>query len=195
MSYWTAGSALGPVLGGILLESFWWGSVFLVGVPISVLLLVIAPVLLPESRNPGVGGLDSASVALSLASSVSETSTELGAALGIAILGTLGTVVYRHQIDQGIPSGVPETAAEAVRENIGAAASVSEGLPAPVGAGLLEHARDAFVTALSTVATAATVATALLAVTAVFTLRHALANPGPQRERPLMSRGRTGRVG
>ncbi|MEV5828678.1 MFS transporter [Spirillospora sp. NPDC052242] len=61
------GAALGPVVGGALLENFWWGSVFLIGVPVMVLLLAAAP-LLPESRAPGGGGrIDLASVALSLA--------------------------------------------------------------------------------------------------------------------------------
>ncbi|QFG23475.1 MFS transporter [Actinomadura sp. WMMB 499] len=60
------GAALGPVVGGTLLENFWWGSVFLIGVPVMVLLLAAAP-LLPESRAPGGGRIDLASVALSLA--------------------------------------------------------------------------------------------------------------------------------
>ncbi|MFD0901826.1 MFS transporter [Actinomadura sediminis] len=62
----SAGVALGPVLGGVLLDNFWWGSVFLLGVPIMVLLLAAAPVLLPEFRDPGGGPLDLPSVALSL---------------------------------------------------------------------------------------------------------------------------------
>ncbi|MEV0972589.1 MFS transporter [Microtetraspora glauca] len=61
-----AGAALGPVLGGILLRHFWWGSVFLLAVPIMVILLLAGPLLLPEFRNPDAGRLDPASVALSL---------------------------------------------------------------------------------------------------------------------------------
>lgn len=63
-----AGAALGPVIGGLLLSSFWWGSVFLIGVPVMLLLLVTGPVLLPEYRAPQAGRLDLISVALSLAS-------------------------------------------------------------------------------------------------------------------------------
>ncbi|GAA2683318.1 MULTISPECIES: MFS transporter [Actinosynnema] len=63
----SAGVAVGPLLGGLLLEFFWWGSVFLLAVPVMVLLLVAAPFLLPESRDPAPGRLDPASVALSLA--------------------------------------------------------------------------------------------------------------------------------
>jgi DHA2 family multidrug resistance protein-like MFS transporter len=65
MSY-SAGAAIGPVIGGILLEHFWWGSVFLINVPVMLLLLAIAPVLLPEFRDAAAARLDIASAALSL---------------------------------------------------------------------------------------------------------------------------------
>lgn len=61
------GGAIGPVLGGVLLEHFWWGSVFLLAVPVMALLLVLGPSLLPEYRDPNAGRLDVASAALSLA--------------------------------------------------------------------------------------------------------------------------------
>ena len=63
----SAGGAVGPVLGGVLLQWFWWGSVFLLGVPVMVLLLALGPVLLPEYRDPSPGRLDVPSVALSFA--------------------------------------------------------------------------------------------------------------------------------
>ncbi|MGQ4878667.1 MFS transporter [Billgrantia sp. LNSP4103-1] len=61
------GMALGPVVGGLLLERFWWGSAFLVAVPVVAVLLIAAPLLLPEYRAPRSGPLDFASVLLSLA--------------------------------------------------------------------------------------------------------------------------------
>lgn len=61
------GMALGPVVGGLLLERFWWGAAFLVAVPVVGLLLVLAPRLLPEYRAPRAGKLDLPSVGLSLA--------------------------------------------------------------------------------------------------------------------------------
>ena len=64
---YSAGAAIGPLLGGALLEFFWWSSVFLLAVPVMVLLLVLAPVLLPEYRDPHAGRLDLASAALSMA--------------------------------------------------------------------------------------------------------------------------------
>ena len=63
----SAGAAIGPLVGGALLELFWWGSVFLIGVPVMALLLVLGPRLLPESRDPDAGRLDLVSAALSLA--------------------------------------------------------------------------------------------------------------------------------
>jgi len=63
----TAGVALGPIVGGLLLSSFWWGSVFLIALPLLALLLVAGPFLLPESKNPEGGKLDPVSVLLSLA--------------------------------------------------------------------------------------------------------------------------------
>ncbi len=62
----SAGGAVGPVLGGVLLEHFWWGSVFLLAVPVMALLLVLGPRVLPEYRAPGAGRLDLASAAVLL---------------------------------------------------------------------------------------------------------------------------------
>ncbi|MCW8128577.1 MFS transporter [Microbulbifer halophilus] len=64
------GMAAGPVVGGVLLEHFWWGSAFLVAVPVVAILLVAAPVLLPEYRAPQSGQLDLFSVVLSLAATL-----------------------------------------------------------------------------------------------------------------------------
>jgi len=66
-SCFMGGMAAGPLVGGVLLETFWWGSAFLLGVPFMVLLLVAGPVLLPEYRATAAGRLDLTSVALSLA--------------------------------------------------------------------------------------------------------------------------------
>ncbi len=325
---YSIGAAIGPLLGGILLQYFWWGSVFLIGVPVMLLLLVLAPVLLPEFRDPGAGRLDVLSAVLSLAavlgviyglkrmaeqglgwlpilavlggltvgmvfvrrqrmladplvdlrlfgvpafsaslatytlgtfvafgayvfiaqylqlvlglppleaglwtvpsmlafiagsmvvpamvsrvrpayvvsggmvlaavgfgiltqidgpsglavlvvgsviyslgispvvilatdiivgsapveragaaSAISETSSELGGALGIAILGSIGTAVYRLQVADGVPPGVPIEAAEAARDTLGGAVAVARLLPDDIGAALLDAARQAF---------------------------------------------------
>jgi len=66
-SMFSAGAALGPIVGGVLLEHFSWGSVFLMAVPVLVPLLVLAPLLVPESRNPDPGRIDALSILLSMA--------------------------------------------------------------------------------------------------------------------------------
>ena len=61
------GAAVGPILGGVLLERFWWGSVFLINVPVMVLLLVAGPLVLPEARAAATGRWDAAGAAASIA--------------------------------------------------------------------------------------------------------------------------------
>ena len=93
--------AIGPITGGILLAHFWWGSVFLVNVPIVLVALVLMMVLVPDSRNPAPGRLDPIGVALSIVGvtvfvygvvrggDTSWGSTEVMAALGagVALIG------------------------------------------------------------------------------------------------------------
>ncbi|MER6557044.1 MFS transporter [Streptomyces sp. NPDC001027] len=62
----SAGTAVGPIVGGFLLEHFWWGSVFLINLPVMVVLVVVGVKTLPESRNPDHGPWDLISVTLSL---------------------------------------------------------------------------------------------------------------------------------
>jgi DHA2 family multidrug resistance protein-like MFS transporter len=353
---YSLGGAVGPLLGGVLLEFFWWGSVFLLAVPVMALLLVLGPVLLPEFRDPKAGRLDLASAALSLvavlavvyglkqmaqdgvgwlpalsivvglllglafvrrqsrladplidlglfrvpafsaslvvytlailvlfgsflfiyqylqlvlelspleagvwtlpsfgsfilgsilapavvrrvrpafvmaaglavgavglllltrvgtdsgltdlvaasvvyslglaplftltndliigtapperagaASAISETGAELGGALSIAILGTIGTAVYRTQVDDGFPTGVPADVAETARDTLGGAVAVSGELPEAVAAQLLEAAREAFTQGLQVVALVSAAIAAAAAVAVVSFLRN-----------------------
>jgi len=62
----SAGSAIGPVLGGLMLEFFWWGSVFLLALPVMAALLILGPRVLPEYRDPDAGRLDLVSAAMSV---------------------------------------------------------------------------------------------------------------------------------
>lgn len=70
IAVWSAGfaggGALGPIVGGWLLEHMWWGSIFLLAVPIIAVFLVLAPFFVPESKRPDAGSLDPLSVALSI---------------------------------------------------------------------------------------------------------------------------------
>src|SRR5262245_36548319 len=71
VSSYSLGAAVGPFVGGFLLQYFWWGSVFLIGVPVMVALLVLGPLVLPEFKDPEAARMDVASAALSLVSVVS----------------------------------------------------------------------------------------------------------------------------
>jgi DHA2 family multidrug resistance protein-like MFS transporter len=102
----SVGAAVGPLLGGIMLEYFWWGSVFLLGVPVMVLLLAVGPRLLPEFRDPQAGRLDFPSAALSLAAvllviyalkRIAESGLGLVPAATIGIGLTLGIQFVRRQ--------------------------------------------------------------------------------------------------
>ena len=106
ISSYSAGAVIGPVLGGVLLQFFPWGSVFLIGVPVMVLLLVLGPILLPEYRDPEAGRLDLASVALSLGAvlaaiygikQVAEHGPDAVSALAIAAGVALGWAFARRQ--------------------------------------------------------------------------------------------------
>lgn len=94
-----AGFAIGPVVGGTLLERFWWGSVFLVNLPVIAIFLLLAPVLLREVRSGGPGRVDSLSVVLSavglllaiygIKHAAAEGPSVAGVAAGIAGAGLL----------------------------------------------------------------------------------------------------------
>ncbi|MFC5068121.1 MFS transporter [Flaviflagellibacter deserti] len=62
----SAGGAIGPLVGGLLLEHFWWGSVLLLNAPVMLVLLMLGPVLLPEFKDPNAGRLDILSAAMSV---------------------------------------------------------------------------------------------------------------------------------
>ena len=78
------------------------------------------------------------------ASAIAETGSEFGGALGIAILGTIGTAVYRSQVADAVPAGVPPQAAEAARDTLGGAVAAGDQLPDPFAAELLDVARESF---------------------------------------------------
>jgi DHA2 family multidrug resistance protein-like MFS transporter len=100
------GMTIGPLVGGLLIEHFWWGSVFLLGVPVMLLLLVTAPLLLPEYKAPSAGRIDLLSVILSLATilpaiyglkEIAKHGLDGATLLTIAVGIGFGTVFARRQ--------------------------------------------------------------------------------------------------
>jgi MFS transporter, DHA2 family, multidrug resistance protein len=105
------------------------------------------------------------------ASGLSETSSEFGGALGIAVLGSIGTAVYRSQVTDGVPAGVPPEQAEAAGDTLGGAVAAGEQLPDPLAAELLEAAREAFTQGLQITAVTSAAVLTVLAVVAAIVLR------------------------
>lgn len=107
VSGFSVGSAIGPLVGGFLLEHFAWGSVFLIGVPVMGLLLLVGPLLLPEYRDPNPGKFDFLSAFLSLAAvllviyglkQVAESGLGATPLLIIVIGVAVGVVFVRRQM-------------------------------------------------------------------------------------------------
>jgi DHA2 family multidrug resistance protein-like MFS transporter len=112
------------------------------------------------------------------ATGISETSGELGAALGIAILGSLGTAVYRSGVSDTLPSGIPAGIADAARDTLGGALAIAQTLPDALGAALVRAAQTAFVDAIHVVAAVAAVGAVLTAIGAAVALRSVPARTG-----------------
>ncbi|MBF6164428.1 MFS transporter [Streptomyces gardneri] len=101
IAVWSAmaggGAAAGPLLGGWLLEHYWWGSVFLVNLPVMLVLIGLGPVLIPESRDPRPGRFDLVSAVLSMSAlvpvvyAVKEFAAH-GPSLGTAVIGAIGVL-------------------------------------------------------------------------------------------------------
>ncbi|WP_430296641.1 MFS transporter [Sinomonas sp. B1-1] len=101
----SGGAALGPLAGGALLSHFAWGSVFLVAVPMLIPALLLAPLLVPESRDPAPSPVDAASIALvaggavALVWGIKELAHDAGAPAAAILLGLgLGALFVRRQL-------------------------------------------------------------------------------------------------
>ncbi len=112
------------------------------------------------------------------ASGISETSIELGGALGLSILGTIGIALYRHGVGDALPAGVPPELAATARDTLGGAVAVAAQLPAQLGAAVVEVARTAFVDGMQAASLISAVVAVLAAVIAVVSLRNATAGSG-----------------
>jgi predicted MFS family arabinose efflux permease len=184
-----AGSMLAPVLvrrvrpafvmaGGLALSAVGFGMLAQVNAASGLAILVAGSVVLALGVAP-VGTLATDIIVGSApperagaASGISETSAELGGALGIAVLGSIGTAVYRSQVADAFPDGVPSEAAEATRDTLGGAVSAADQLPDRVGAGLLDTAREAFTQGLQVTAITSAAIVLGMAILAAVLLRN-----------------------
>ncbi|GAA2581523.1 MFS transporter [Dactylosporangium fulvum] len=107
------------------------------------------------------------------ASAMASTGTELGSALAIAVFGSIGFAVYRAQLADRLPEGLPAPVVETAKDSLAAAVNVARELPAAQGSGLLSVAREAFVYGLQTTAIVGAVLAMLLAIAAAALLRNA----------------------
>ena len=153
------------------------GSLVLIAVASVIISLGLAPVitlateLIVGSAPPEQAGA---------ATGISETSGELGGALGIAILGSLGTAVYRANVADSLPSDMPAEAASAALDTLGGALAIAESLPGALADAVVAVAQLAFVDALHVVAAVAAIGAALTAIVAAAALWNV-----PARSEPL----------
>jgi DHA2 family multidrug resistance protein-like MFS transporter len=157
------------------------GSVLLIGLGLDagsgILLIVLASLVISIGLAPVITLATELIVGSAppeqagAATGISETSGELGGALGIAILGSIGTAVYRTEVANALPEGVPAAAADAARDTLGGALAIAQTLPDAVGAALVEVARIAFIDALHFVAAVAAIGAILTAIGAAVVLR------------------------
>jgi DHA2 family multidrug resistance protein-like MFS transporter len=127
-------SCFGYLLVGVATNYWIMGAVmFVSGLGIGLVFGISGDTMLASAPKERAGA----------ASAVESTATELGGALGIAVLGSLLTAVYRHQLTP--PAGVPSRAAAAAHESIGGAVAVAPSLPGQLGHTLNAAAQQAFV--------------------------------------------------
>jgi DHA2 family multidrug resistance protein-like MFS transporter len=102
----SAGAAIGPLFGGVILEHFWWGAVFLINVPVMLMLLILGPLLLPEFRDPDAGRMDILSAAQSVVTvlaviygmkRIAEDGLTLPPVLSIVFGLIVGVVFFRRE--------------------------------------------------------------------------------------------------
>jgi DHA2 family multidrug resistance protein-like MFS transporter len=114
------------------------------------------------------------------ASGISETGAELGGALGISILGSIGVAIYRGDLAESLPPGVPAEAATVARDTLGGAVGVAQQLPGQLGTAVLDVARDAFVIGMQVAAGISAVLAVIVAVVAVTLLRNVRSDPSDE---------------
>jgi DHA2 family multidrug resistance protein-like MFS transporter len=155
------------------------GSLLLIAAASVVISVGLAPVitlateLIVGSAPPEQAGA---------ATGISETSGELGGALGIAILGSIGTALYRAEVADALPVGLPAEVVDAARDTLGGAVAIAQTLPGELAAAVVTAAQVAFVDALHLVAVVAAVGAVITAILAAIALWKVPARSEPPAE-------------
>ncbi|MEU4705871.1 MFS transporter [Nocardia salmonicida] len=116
------------------------------------------------------------------ASAISETGQELSAALGVAVIGSIGTAVYRGQMTEQLPAGLPPEITHTAEDTLAGALYVASALPEPFGAQLTTIAREAYTHALQVNSVVGIGLTAVAAGLVIGLLRHI---PAPDDKAPV----------
>jgi DHA2 family multidrug resistance protein-like MFS transporter len=170
------------MVGGLLMAAAGFGLLALVDRPDPLPILVAGSIIYSLGLSPvvilatdlvvGSAPVERAGAA----GAISETSSELGGALGIAILGSAGVALYRSIMNAAAPGGIPPEAMEVARGTLGGALAVAGRLPEPVGAALLATARQAFTQSVELMAVICTILSLAAALGTAVVLRR----PQPQ---------------
>ena len=183
-----AGSQLGPrivrrvqpaavISGGLALTAVGLGLLTQVAVADGLWVIVASSVTISLGLGPVFGLTTELIVGTAppekagAASGISETAAELGGALGIAILGSVGVAIYRGQLAADLPAGLPVQAADAARDTLGGAVVAASSLPPAQGAAVFDAAANAFVTGLQVTSGVATIIAVIIAVVSWVALR------------------------
>jgi DHA2 family multidrug resistance protein-like MFS transporter len=166
------------ISGGLALAAVGLGLLAQVGVTGGLAALIAGSVVISLGLAP-VFGLTTELIVGSAppeqagaASGISETGAELGGALGIAVMGSIGVAIYRGQLAERLPDSVPAAVAEAARDTLGSATAVAAQLPDELGAAVLQAAREAFVAGMRLSSALAAVIGVALAVLTLVVLRN-----------------------
>lgn len=116
------------------------------------------------------------------AAALNEAGAEFGYALGIAVMGSLVTAIYRSHVSGRIPAGVPAAVAEAAQDTLAGAVASAQSLPSGLASALLEPARAGFTTGLHVVAAVAAIAMVAITAVVVRCLRNVDAYTTPEAE-------------
>jgi DHA2 family multidrug resistance protein-like MFS transporter len=171
------------IAGGLALAAAGLGLLTQVGVTAGLAPLVIGSVVISLGLAPVFALTTELIVGAAppehagAASGISETAAELGGALGIAAMGSIGVAIYRSRLADQLPAGLPAEVAAAARDTLGSAVAAAAQLPDQLGGAVVQAARDAFVAGMQRSSLIGAVVAVGVAVMALVALRDRPAAP------------------